>query len=762
MVPSEPAKLPHLAGVAGESLGSSSSQATPLGAPAPLPALDGLPALSVGIRVKLIALMVAMTLVVVVSLATYFSAREIGELRVKSHDRAKVYAGLASQQLRSAVAFEDRETAREVIGSIARDPLIEGIAVYTAQGRQLHGEGSPSELARRARVGLGRDLSAFYLPGRVLAVAPVRSLEGATGTLVLELSTRDAHDAQRRLTVGALWIGSLALLSGAIMAWLIARSLARRVEVVAEAAFRMSGGELDHLVDVSGPNDEIGLLSHGFNAMNRKVRELLAHIQTSAREESARLEQLVAQRTDQLDRRNHDLRLVLDNVEQGFVTVDREGRVVGEYSLAIRRWLGELDPSETLWQKLSTHPEQAALFAVAWEQVIDDLMPLEVALDQMPLRLELAGRQLSLEYRPLAGEPFERLLVVISDITAVVARESVEQESRDLINLTTHLLQDRAGFLEFFQESQRLFDSIDTNLVDLAKLKRDIHTLKGNSALYGLTRVSTTCHELEVALQDHTPETLDRSALSAHWAQCSSLAKRLLGKREITTIEIGEQEYLAALEAIRRGAPAEHLERLMHTWKLEPLRARLDRVAEQLVHVAASLGKGQVAVQVTADNLYLGRDELGEFWAAFSHVVRNAAVHGLETPEERVRVGKASRPRFALQAGIDRDRLFVELADSGPGIDWEGVRARATARGIPHSTQAELEEALFVDGLSTRADVTELSGRGVGLSAVRAACVRRQGSVRVTTLRGAGTSFRFSWPATQFPTLVRLQQGGAP
>jgi two-component system, chemotaxis family, sensor kinase CheA len=101
----------------------------------------------------------------------------------------------------------------------------------------------------------------------------------------------------------------------------------------------------------------------------------------------------------------------------------------------------------------------------------------------------------------------------------------------------------------------------------------------------------------------------------------------------------------------------------------------------------------------------------------------------------------------------------VELSDRGPGIDWESIRARATEFGIPHSTQADLEEALFADGVSARSDVTEISGRGIGLSAVRAACRKRRGTVHVTTRRGKGTSFRFSFPVSQFQSLVQLEAG---
>lgn len=729
---------------------------------APRLALEQLPARSVGIKVKLIGLMVAMTIVVVCPLATYAPARQIQELRAAAHNRAEVYAGLASRQLRSAVAFDDRETAREVLGAIAKDPRIDSIAVYLASGQELYAEGNRSDLARRAGRGISAEPVAYYLPGRILATAPIRSLEGAHGTVVLELSTRAAVAMQRQLILVALLIGGAALLLGTAMAWLIARSLSRRIEVLAVGASAMAQGELDHAIDITGPNDELGLLSHGFKAMSRKVSELVLHIQRTARDESARLERLVAKRTEQLNVKNRDLRLVLDNVEQGFVTVDREARQVGECSLAIRNWLGELDPSSSLWRQLARgNAELEASFEVAWEQLIANQLPFQVSLEQLPRLLQLDGRHLSLEYRPLGGEAFERMLVVLTDVTAVVAREASEQAGRDLVSMTTRLLKDRPGFLEFFKESERLIASVEANHTDAATLRRDLHTLKGNMALYGLTRMAQACHALEAALVEQQPHALDRSTLLGRWQEFSATAKHLLGERDTKTIEVGESEYQAALDAVRRNAPKQELERLLGAWRLEPLRARLDRAAEQLVATAAHLGKGNVAVQVKTANLYLGREELSEFWAAFSHVVRNAAVHGLQSPELRRRAGLDESPEFGLHAGIERELLFIELADSGPGIDWDCIRARARACGMPHATQADLEEALFADGVSTRDDVTEHAGRGVGLSAVRAACKRQHGSVRVTTTRGAGTRFRFSWPAAQFQSLVQLESGAA-
>ncbi len=86
------------------------------------------------------------------------------------------------------------------------------------------------------------------------------------------------------------------------------------------------------------------------------------------------------------------------------------------------------------------------------------------------------------------------------------------------------------------------------------------------------------------------------------------------------------------------------------------------------------------------------------------------------------------------------------MEDDGRGIDWKKLADKARAAGLPTNTRADLVEALFRDGVSTRDEATEISGRGVGMSAVREACESSGGKVRVQSEPGEGARFQFSWP----------------
>jgi chemotaxis protein histidine kinase CheA len=88
----------------------------------------------------------------------------------------------------------------------------------------------------------------------------------------------------------------------------------------------------------------------------------------------------------------------------------------------------------------------------------------------------------------------------------------------------------------------------------------------------------------------------------------------------------------------------------------------------------------------------------------------------------------------------------IELEDDGRGIDWDAVAARAAERGLPHATAEERMQTLFSRGFTTRTEVTEISGRGIGLAAVRAECEALGGRVEVASTPRRGTVFTFLWP----------------
>jgi two-component system chemotaxis sensor kinase CheA len=699
------------------------------------------------IQLKVFGVIGALTLVIITSLATYFPARHIEAVRRSMEKKAETYARLVSRQVESGVAFDDRETVREVFAATAEDTDVRTLALYKQNGQLLHAIGELGPVPARPPVGTVRVETTLE---SIRAVAPVASKEGPSGTLLIELSTDGIEAERARIVRVAVYAGLGALALGFAAAWLIGRSLAKRLGVIARATQAVAGGDLAQRPIDDGSADEVGQLARAFNVMFSNIKSLLDQIRETGEKEKERLDGLVRKRTAELGARNDDMRLVLDHVSQGLFTVDRSGALSLERSRVIDTWLGAPKVGDTLWDYLGTvDPNVGASVRLSWSGLIDDFLPLELALDQMPHAIQRGGQHFHLDYQPiLVDGGLSKVLVVISDLTSQFERDKADASQRELMTVFERVTKDRAGFLEFHAEADTLVQRIvhATKLTDV--LKREIHTLKGNAAFFGVTRVAEHCHAMEsnIAETGTAPGETERRELRERWNELSSKFSAFMGDAS-SRIEIEEGEYSGLLRGMMKGHPRQELARTLWLWRLEPTARRLDRFGAQARALATRLGKGDVRVVSEPNGLRLDARAWAPFWAAFVHVIRNAMDHGLESPEERLAANKPEKGILRITTKLTPGGDFaIEVVDDGRGIDWGKVAERAHALALPHELESDLERVLFLDGVSTKTEATEYSGRGVGMGALEAACQALGGRMRVRSRTGEGTLIGFQFP----------------
>jgi chemotaxis protein histidine kinase CheA len=136
------------------------------------------------------------------------------------------------------------------------------------------------------------------------------------------------------------------------------------------------------------------------------------------------------------------------------------------------------------------------------------------------------------------------------------------------------------------------------------------------------------------------------------------------------------------------------------------------------------------------------------------HLVRNAVDHGIEDVATRLALGKAEAGTVVLTACRDQGRLIISVGDDGKGIDWAKIKVKAVSMGLPCETREDLVEALFADGVSTREAVSETSGRGIGLAALRQVIARLGGHIDVQSTWGRGTRFEIAFDEGGLPMAV--------
>jgi len=183
---------------------------------------------------------------------------------------------------------------------------------------------------------------------------------------------------------------------------------------------------------------------------------------------------------------------------------------------------------------------------------------------------------------------------------------------------------------------------------------------------------------------------------------------------------------------------------------VEQLFRRFPRVVRD---VAKQCGK-DVALEITGEHTDLDKGILDALGEPLTHIVRNAVDHGIEPADDRVAAGKPARGTICLNAFHQGTQVVLEVRDDGRGIDLDLVRQHAVRSGLVKADDAtrmleqDVLNLIFEPGFSTAAEVTEVSGRGVGMDVVRTVIERLKGTVHITTDKGKGTTIQLRMPLT--------------
>lgn len=471
--------------------------------------------------------------------------------------------------------------------------------------------------------------------------------------------------------------------------------------------------------------------------------------QTAVYEE---LEGLVEREMMAAVEREQAIQLVLDSMADGLLVCDLSGEITPIRSKVATEWFGEPPAGTKVWAYLggddTAFTEQ---FELGFGEMAADFLPFEVNAMHLPKLLHREQRAYAFACRQvLVDGVFAQIVVTVTDVTDALAAEKLARAARELPEVVGNLLRDRDGFNAMIVETERLLSELGVEVEGGARA-RIIHTLKGNSSVWGFLAFSHVCHELEDALDGDASSLQERQvqALSDAWNDSLRGVRVFVDIErgdQATTLRISHHDHGEILERLARREDQSIISAVVREWTRAPLRAPLDTQARQAERLAENLGK-RVKVVVDADGR-MPPLPVPSLVAGLLHAVRNALDHGIETPDERVAAGKPPEATLWFGASACGDVFEVVVEDDGRGIDWSAVRGRAQQLGLVSSSDEDAHEALFSIGLSTAERTTDISGRGIGMAAVREAFRRLGGDVHVESRAGQGTRVVCRAPVT--------------
>ena len=288
-------------------------------------------------------------------------------------------------------------------------------------------------------------------------------------------------------------------------------------------------------------------------------------------------------------------------------------------------------------------------------------------------------------------------------------------------------------------------------------LKRYAHTLNANLStlretedfLNNIIREERKVLENIVELNPETAEPLRK--------QVDALL------RVMKNVKTLQDELSTVTQSLRENAKSydEHLQKLSKLSnqlleeilqaRLVPIDMLFQRFHRPIRDLAHQLKK-QIRLSMSGEQTELDRTLIDDLYEPLLHLIRNAIDHGLETAEERLAAGKPAEGLLQIKAIRDRNQVIIEVKDDGRGIDLEKIKAKAIQKGYITEKDArsmseqELYEFLFYPGFTTASETTLVSGRGVGLDAVKSQIEKAKGDIRMHTELGKGTTFSIRVP----------------
>ncbi|WP_141733386.1 ATP-binding protein [Oligoflexus tunisiensis] len=471
--------------------------------------------------------------------------------------------------------------------------------------------------------------------------------------------------------------------------------------------------------------------------------------------------------------KNRKIQSILENIQQGVLIIeDADGRIGDECSTFLYRLMDGRNPDEL--RNLRQILERTQLTQDQVEQVLsvvcciihEDEVSFAINYHLFPRTLiegrGQATRQLELDWNPIIDSRgrVSHILVCIRDVTELnkLRRDAARgQQEFTLLAELVNIPRERRG--NALDSSANLMEQMITvREASPILLLRLLHTLKGNARTFGLLTLAQAAHDCESQImqgQASGPEPLE--PLKRLVQDYRTIAEHKLDHQSQSHhyVSLPRDQWKAAVAALdhlpshqRQGLQA--LYDLVQSSRTQTFQNVLAPQLESLPPLAAELGRKAPVVHIEDPGFQLQPEGAELIHHAFLHLLRNALDHGIENPADRQKAQKPLEGHIWCILKDAHEGLEIHVQDDGRGLNLTAIEQKARVNGLIAAHEVmppqKIAEFIFHPGFSTRDAVTEISGRGVGLDAVRAMLEQAGGGIRIVledVTKPDSVAFRF-------------------
>lgn len=712
-----------------------------------------------------VGLMLGMAVFAII-IGLYNKERAIEDLKSKASNTAV----LASKSLAEPVWTFDANTMDGVIGAIWLDSDVSAIRLVKPDAKAPEVE--------KIRDGLGA-FEALQSRGTYLMNSEPIMRDGKPIASIVILTSTGKVDAlikQSSILIAVFSAVFVTVLAGFI--FLMARRLVKQpIDELKHSAEALAAGNLDLAINTSR-EDELGSLAVSFDQMRQSIKKMLGVIEAHNRD----LEEKITERTAELQHKTNDINAMLQNMRQGIFTIVAGGAIHSEYSAYLQEIFERSDISGAsaaafLFDNSSVQSDALDTVTATLGSIVgEDAMNFEFnshLLCSEYIKTLPDGRKkiLALDWNPVLNLDglIAKLMVTVRDVTDFKALQTeAESQKADLEIIGQLLAVPKDKLDEFFKTSYEFLDENQQLIEATPELKQDVvatlfrnmHTVKGNARTYGFNHATDRLHEAESVynlLRAHSTYPWDQKSLLAQLAQAregvvlyadtyKQKLMRFVGDSGPTVDAALLDKISLAMDQINSTSVLVDYQQAMRVVRTTVLGLRHDTMGEVLQGIVAALpsmarqlNKEVPELAINDHGILVKRDFSPILRNIFMHLFRNTMDHGLESAQERLAAGKPARGRINLDVNLiqteDDEGLVFDFYDDGRGLAIDKIKAKAIKDGRLNEGEAIEDEAvaemIFLSGVSTAEALSDVSGRGVGMDAVRNFLHKHYGDVQI-------------------------------
>lgn len=456
---------------------------------------------------------------------------------------------------------------------------------------------------------------------------------------------------------------------------------------------------------------------------------------------------------DKVRERTREIQTILDNVTFGFLVVGHDLAIREGFTQSCHELFGgHVEAGARLDALLGLDDNSRMMLELGFDEIYEDLMPEALLVAQLPSRFEQqGGRVLHLEARVIrdGDGAVDSLLMTVSDITALEAAQKESMQNRVLISL----LQQKDAFCSFLQDTREQLHAAQHAVKenDRVVVRRVVHTIKGNTAIYGIHNIAQLIHDIE---EDDPIEEAELDRIRGAFRGFLEANAEVLQLDFDNPTSAGLQLSSAHVQQLRSMLNhSDSDQRAFRSWAAEVIQKPASQVLGPLEpfveRLAERLGKS-VSFTIEGADTLVDANTVRPVFLNLTHLLRNSIDHGIEAPEDRG--DKPAEAQVWLKIEDDGAQWVLTLSDDGRGIDTgrlidkclrAGALSEPEAAAMTHEQRLQL---IFRDGLSSADEATDISGRGVGMSAVKMTVESLGGQIKLWSLPHRGTQFTLTIP----------------